>query len=952
MNRIGFIRILGLSLVAVSLAADGGELKLRNVYSDGMLFQRDQPIVFAGTGDAGGTVTVKMNGASAEAKVGADGAWRAELKPMEAGGPYEAVVTDGKGTLNLRDILVGELWLASGQSNMEMPIWGTHRYFRLTNGQEVAAAAHDSGIRFLKVERKLDYFGKRSELPGAPKWRRADDPEAVKPLSATAYWFACDLRRRLKVPVGIIDSSWGGTYIESWIEESRLRKLGVPKDLELLEFARDPRRDNCPKFLFEMQKPDLDKVAKWMAAVEDANAATTAVAKANWMKPDLAETGWKPSATKIEQPGIVWFRWQVEVPAGAEDVRFEAKNVGDTDEAWFDGRKVGATEVYDPYYWKVRRRYPVGKVAAGRHVLAMRVFCHCGYGGVSGARLAWKGGSVDLDAQRPLARVEATPPKELGKRPGYPWEQGHWRWATLLHGSNIVPSSLHNAMIAPLDVFRCRGTIWYQGCSNEEDWMHYHDYQKALVEGLRDTFARDDMAFVCVQLAGMAKNTPVRRLKAAEVAAMPPSEGGFVKIRDAQARIREVPLCDCATAFDIGDHSDIHPRNKKDVGKRLAGLAAVLCYGSTEKARGPEVVKSERKGAAFEITFSEPLVLRNGRIGEHEFTFVDATGRVAWAKGELVGPKTVRVTCDEIGDPAHVDYCRVPFVFAASLFNADGYPALPFSIDCVTHVLMIGNSFSICCLKHLPRVAADRGVKLDLASLYIGGCPLSLHWANALSNEVDRSYRPYQFDRNTMGERTKDRMNVLDALRMEKWDFVTVQQASHESWRPESYHPYGDKLVAKIRELAPQAKVYVQETWSYIPWDGRYKEWGIDQDEMYAKLHAAYADFAAKLNLPVIPFGTKVQEWRRRLPVKYTENSLGGDVVGGIGWKPEHWFKRDAAGKWVCRCDPCHLGERGEYFQALVWAKSLLGVSVRDCGYKPDFVTDSDAKLMREIAEE
>lgn len=272
--------------------------------------------------------------------------------------------------------------------------------------------------------------------------------------------------------------------------------------------------------------------------------------------------------------------------------------------------------------------------------------------------------------------------------------------------------------------------------------------------------------------------------------------------------------------------------------------------------------------------------------------------------------------------------------------------------DGVARVLMIGNSFSICCLKHLPQVAADRGVKLDLASLYIGGCPLSRHWANVLSNEVDQAYKPYQFDRNTMGVRTRVRMNVLEALKLEKWDVVTVQQASSDSWRPETYHPYGDNLVAKIREVAPQAKVFVQETWSYIPWDGRYKQWGIDQDEMYSKLHAAYADFAAKLDLPIIPFGTKVQEWRKRLPVKYAEKSLGGDVVGGVGWKPEHWFKRNAEGKWVCRCDHCHLGERGEYFQALVWAKSLLGVSVRDCGYKPDFVSDSDAKLMREIAEE
>ena len=269
-----------------------------------------------------------------------------------------------------------------------------------------------------------------------------------------------------------------------------------------------------------------------------------------------------------------------------------------------------------------------------------------------------------------------------------------------------------------------------------------------------------------------------------------------------------------------------------------------------------------------------------------------------------------------------------------------------------TKVLMIGNSFSICCLRHLPQVAADRGVELDLASLYIGGCTLERHWGNVLSNDVNEAFRPYQFDRNRFGAHTKGRANICDVLRMAKWDIVTIQQGSHKSWRPESYHPYGDNLVAKIRELAPQAKIYVQETWSYVPWDGRFKEWGIDQNEMYAKLHDAYGAFAKQHGLAVIPFGTAVQEWRKRLPVKYTENSLGGDVVGGGNQEERDHFKRDKDNNWKINCDPCHLGRKGDYFQALVWARVLFGADLKELKYKPDFVTDSDAKLMREIAME
>lgn len=266
-----------------------------------------------------------------------------------------------------------------------------------------------------------------------------------------------------------------------------------------------------------------------------------------------------------------------------------------------------------------------------------------------------------------------------------------------------------------------------------------------------------------------------------------------------------------------------------------------------------------------------------------------------------------------------------------------------------TKVLMIGNSFSICLLQHLPQVAADRGVELDLASLFIGGCSLKRHWEN-VEKDGEADFKPYLFGRNRFGKYTQGKANVCDVLRMAKWDIVTIQQASHESWKPETYHPYGDKLIAKIRELAPQAKIVVQETWSYTPWDKRLAKWGITQEGMYGKLHEAYGTFAKEKGLSVIPFGTAVQDWRRRLPVKYTENSFGGDVVGGGRQDERDHFKRDVSGKWVPNCDVFHLGRKGEYFQALVWARTLFGVDLKDLKYKPSFVSDSDAKLMREIA--
>ena len=272
----------------------------------------------------------------------------------------------------------------------------------------------------------------------------------------------------------------------------------------------------------------------------------------------------------------------------------------------------------------------------------------------------------------------------------------------------------------------------------------------------------------------------------------------------------------------------------------------------------------------------------------------------------------------------------------------------------LTKVLMIGNSFSISCLQHLPKVAESCGVGLDLASLYIGGCSMERHWSNIEKADGDPSYRPYRYDRYKRGSLVeKGVRNIQETLASVPWDIVTIQQASHESIKTETFSPFGDKLVATIRKYAPQAKVVVQETWSYTPWDKRLAKWGITQDEMYAKLHAAYGSFAKGHGFAVIPMGTAVQEWRRRLPVKYTENSFGGDVVGGRGQAARDRFKRTADNKWVPNCDVFHLNGRGAYLQALVWAAALFDdVDFEKMDYRPDFVTEADAKLMREIAVE
>ncbi len=252
-------------------------------------------------------------------------------------------------------------------------------------------------------------------------------------------------------------------------------------------------------------------------------------------------------------------------------------------------------------------------------------------------------------------------------------------------------------------------------------------------------------------------------------------------------------------------------------------------------------------------------------------------------------------------------------------------------------VLAIGNSFSVSTLREMPKVAKSMGLRLLLCSVDSGGYRLDKHWRGLNS----KSRRPkWRLDNipgapeTALAQFGTNRVSLADVLQKEKWDVVTVQQSSSYSWKPKSYEPEGGLLVAKIRELAPQAKVYVQETWSYATGEPRLKKWGMDQNEMTAKIQSAYAAFAKTHNLDLIPMGTAVQLWRKELPVKYEENqdiSLSGDVVGA---------------------DRFHLSNDGCYLQGLVWTAKLFNVDVTKCTYKPKKLSDDRATLMKKVAQD
>ena len=287
-------------------------------------------------------------------------------------------------------------------------------------------------------------------------------------------------------------------------------------------------------------------------------------------------------------------------------------------------------------------------------------------------------------------------------------------------------------------------------------------------------------------------------------------------------------------------------------------------------------------------------------------------------------------------------------------------------------ILMIGNSFSISAGDSLANLIASSGNGIKLASAYIGGCPLQKHWAFMIQADTDKEFRPYRYDiwSNANGEVFRNTIagnsTVNQMLKDDLYDVVTIQQASPLSWRKESYEPYAKALVDRIKECQPQAEIMVQQTWSYCAQDPRLQKgssfsWGIDQDEMYARLDEAYRILADTCNCRRIPTGRAVQFTRERSSKKYEVISpeafesciypdlppRAGDVVGSIFWNKDR-----ATGEMKIGRDDIHLNNRGRYLQGCVFAGAIYGLDPRTVTWTPDDIGKSDAAFLRECAYE
>jgi len=677
------------------------------IFTDHMVLQRRRPVRLSGTAAAGVIVTVRLGEGAARVQADASGRWSAELPAMEAGGPYEVEVLASPdaqsrpfSTIRLRDVMVGEVWVASGQSNMEFWVLGENlespRFYHLPDGEAVAAEK-DPDLRVFYVPRALSIDGPCANPPSGTCWKRADTREANGRCSAVALWFARELRRQLGgVPVGIVSSSWGGSRIQAWMPDAAFRALGDRATLGALEGIRQPAFDaSKPRATSaeELREGLRQAMKDWLVRFRMTAPRQTAEARREWGRPDADLSQWRRAPRGemegLLRPGAAWYRFDVEVPASWKGrAKIHLDYVNDLDETYLDGVLVGATTEDVPEYWKAPRDYEVADLAPGRHVVAVRAEDHYLTGEI-GPNLwienAASGERLPLGTGDWLERVEFV--ADIGKIGPRPQDVA----GTVVEPRYDYqsPTTLYNAMIAPVAAMNVGGAIWYQGCSNAGDPEGYVGMQEKLIEAWRAAFRDPAMPFVITQLSAWKAHRPADRLPDDfwKGEANPAGCVGFGLFRLAQDRCRLFPKVGVACTVDIGDHSDIHPSNKREVGRRLAHEAMRVAYGDLSFAPGPRAASVVRDGGALVVAFSDAeggLALDGGGTAFHPhlFSLAGADGRHAWADGELLADGHVRVSCGAVADPRTVRYCVSAYPPGVAFRRkSDGLPVYPFEIS-------------------------------------------------------------------------------------------------------------------------------------------------------------------------------------------------------------------------------------------------------------------------------
>ena len=653
--RPGATALLVATLIAVLHNAAFAQSKpakpvVHPLFSSHMVLQRGKAVPVWGWTKPRTKIVVEFAGQSTTTQSGADGMWSAKLSPMTAdatGRTLKISAADGKAFSDvvLDDVLVGDVWICSGQSNMEWPIAASN------NAETEIAQGDHPAIRLFTVPKRIS-LEPQSTVEGS--WSRCS-PETLPGFSAVGYFFGRELNQELGVPIGLIHTSWGGTIAEAWTSREALTTMDdFKQELEALDATAKEVASgtfDLPARVAAWWKKN-DAGADWYRAEIDHSQWKTMQVPANW---ESANVGMD------DFDGIVWFRKEFELPATwqNEDVILSLGAIDDADTTWVNGHRVGGMSL-----WNQKRNYRVQSafLKPGKNVIAIRVFDGNGGGGI-------------YDVGHNIAVQLASDTTKSVSLKG-PW---HFNVGGKLNDLTPFPQSftgnpnkvtvLYNGMLAPLKPFGITGAIWYQGESNAGRPTQYRRLLPTMIADWRNRFEQGDFPFLVVQLANFMQQQTT------------PVQSGWAELREAQqmtaARDPNVGL---AVITDIGEADDIHPRNKQDVGKRLALQALDIAYDKDVVHSGPTVKDMGVRGDAIMLDFENVgggLVAKGGKL--QGFAIAEAQGEFVWAEGEIDG-NTITLWNENLAEPirARYNWGNNPI---GNLFNREGLPAAPFRTD-------------------------------------------------------------------------------------------------------------------------------------------------------------------------------------------------------------------------------------------------------------------------------
>jgi len=647
--QLAVLVILGLILFIPSVNC---EVRLPVLVSDGMVLQRDQDLNIWGWASPGEKVTVRFNRRTYRTVTGQDGKWRVVMMPVKAGGPYEMIIS-GKNTITVRDILVGDVWFCSGQSNMVINMERVKERY-----PDDIASANFPQIRNFFIPTASDVTRVHEDLPPG-KWIAAS-PTDVLTFGALTYFFARDIHTRYDVPVGIINSSVGGTPVEAWISEEGFS--GLP------EYAERVKRFSDTAYMNRILRPagaGRTQPAPRVLTKRDVDQGISG--SVPWYDPSYVPEGWH----KFWLPGywadqgvkglngIVWFRKEIVVPESmtGKPAKLFMGRIVDADNVYVNGVLSGSiTYQYPP------RRYdiPAGVLKPGKNIIVVKVTNTSGKGGFVPDKpyyLTAGGENIDLRGDWLYKVGQVFRPVSFAGTGG----GGSF-------SAQSEPTGLYNTMVAPAVGYGVKGFLWYQGETNERRPLEYQGLLEALISDWRSKWKQPELPFLYVQLPNYME---VQYL---------PSESNWAELRFGQMKVLSVPRTAMAVTIDVGEWNDIHPLEKKVIGQRLALAARKLAYGDENIVySGPIYRSSKVEDGKIIISFDHTgsgLTVKGGGDLEH-FAVAGADRRFVWADAVISDDKVI-VTCGEVPDPVYVRYAWSDNPMFANLYNKEGLPASPF----------------------------------------------------------------------------------------------------------------------------------------------------------------------------------------------------------------------------------------------------------------------------------